>query len=382
PSWPGCTAGPRRPTRRSWPGSPGSCSRPRCGPSRAAVSSRRARSGCLPAPPSSPSGTPAASCASATGGRPAAAPPTSPPRSAAAGPRTPPPPPRGARTSRWRCPVSHDRPGGRRLPAAPLLIGLVAATAVSAVVSLSLGSEPLRVSGVVDVLQARLLGSGRADPTYDTIVWELRAPRVVMAVVVGAGLAMAGACMQTLVRNPLADPYLLGVSAGAGVGATAVIVLGLLGGLGVWALSLGALGGALLATALVFGISMAQGGLDPLRLILTGVVMSAAFSSVSSFLVFFSADPKATQSVLFWLLGSLSGSVWAQTLPSVIVVCLSVVLLMGLHSWLDALASGADVAAGLGVPVRALRTGLFVLVSVLVGVLVAVSGGIGFVGLV
>ena len=278
--------------------------------------------------------------------------------------------------------MSHDRPGGRRLPAVPLLVVLLVLTVGSAVLSLAFGSEPLRVSGVIDVLQARMAGTKGADPTYDTIVWELRAPRVIMALVVGAGLAMAGACMQTLVRNPLADPYLLGVSAGAGVGATLVIVLGALGGLGVWALSLGALGGALMATALVFGISMAQGGITPLRLILTGVVMSAAFSSVSSFLVFFSADPRATQSVLFWLLGSLSGSVWDQILPSVIVVTVAIVLLMALHSWLDALAAGADVASGLGVPVKGLRIGLFVLVSVLVGVLVAVSGGIGFVGLV
>lgn len=278
--------------------------------------------------------------------------------------------------------MSHDRPGGRRAPTLPLLIGLLLAIVLSAVASVALGSEPLEVRGVLEVLRMRLFDAGTADPVYDTIVWDLRAPRVLMAVVVGAGLAMAGVCMQTLVRNPLADPYLLGVSAGAGVGATAVIVLGLLGGLGVWALSLGALGGALMATVLVFGVSMAQGGLTPLRLILTGVVMSAAFSSVSSFLVFFSADPKATQSVLFWLLGSLSGSVWSHTLPSVIVVTLSAVLLMGLHSWLDALAAGADVAAGLGIPVKALRIALFVLVSVLVGVLVAVSGGIGFVGLI
>lgn len=279
-------------------------------------------------------------------------------------------------------PLSHDRPGGRRLPVLPLFITLLVTTGASAVVSLAFGSEPLKVSGVVDVLQARLSGAKGADPTYDTIVWELRAPRVIMALIVGAGLAMAGACMQTLVRNPLADPYLLGVSAGAGVGATLVIVLGILSGLGIWALSLGALGGALFATTLVFGISMAQGGITPLRLILTGVVMSAAFSSVSSFLVFFSADPRATQSVLFWLLGSLSGSLWQQILPSLIVVTLAVVILLALHSWLDALAAGADVAAGLGVPVRGLRIGLFVLVSVLVGVLVAVSGGIGFVGLV
>ncbi|MDN5716488.1 MAG: iron ABC transporter permease [Janibacter sp.] len=278
--------------------------------------------------------------------------------------------------------MSHNRPGGRRVPVTPLVATLVVLTLVSAVVSLALGSEPLTISGVVDVLQARLAGGRGADPTYDTIVWELRAPRVLMALVVGAGLSIAGACMQTLVRNPLADPYLLGVSSGAGVGATLVIVLGVLSGLGVWALSFGALGGALVATALVFGISMAQGGITPLRLVLTGVVMSAAFSSVSSFLVFYSADPRATQSVLFWLLGSLSGSVWAQVLPSVIAVSLAVAVLMALHSWLDALAAGPEVAASLGVPVAALRITLFVLVSVLVGVLVAVSGGIGFVGLV
>lgn len=278
--------------------------------------------------------------------------------------------------------MSHDRPGGRRLPVMPLLLVLIVLTVVSAVVSLALGSEPLKISGVVDVLRSRLSGAKGVDPTYDTIVWELRAPRVIMALVVGAGLAMAGACMQTLVRNPLADPYLLGVSAGAGVGATLVIVIGAFSALGIWALSIGALGGALLATLLVFGISMAQGGITPLRLILTGVVMSAAFSSISSFLVFFSADPRATQSVLFWLLGSLSGSMWEQILPSVIVVTLAIAILMALHSWLDALAAGADVASGLGVPVKGLRIGLFVLVSVLVGVLVAVSGGIGFVGLV
>ncbi|WKV16180.1 iron ABC transporter permease [Janibacter limosus] len=138
--------------------------------------------------------------------------------------------------------MSHDRPGGRHLPTGPLVLTLLVATAVSAVVSLALGSEPLTISGVVDVLQARLTGGRGADPTYDTIVWELRAPRVLMALVVGAGLSIAGACMQTLVRNPLADPYLLGVSSGAGVGATLVIVLGALSGLGIWALSFGALG--------------------------------------------------------------------------------------------------------------------------------------------
>lgn len=269
-----------------------------------------------------------------------------------------------------------------RVSVAVLVVALLVAVAVSAAVSLVFGSEPLRPGGVAEVLRARTTGSAAPDRAYDTIVWDLRAPRVLMAVIVGAGLALAGACMQTLVRNPLADPYLLGVSAGAGVGATAVIVLGALGGLGVWALSFGALSGALAAAVLVFGVAVAQGGLTPLRLVLTGVVMSAAFTSLSSFMVFFTDDPNATQSVLFWLLGSLSGATWPQIPPVLLVVAVSGAVLLGVHTWLDALAAGTDVATGLGVPVRGLRTGLFGLTSVLVGVLVAASGGIGFVGLV
>lgn len=278
--------------------------------------------------------------------------------------------------------VHLSRPSGA--PArAVLYLALAAVIIGSAVISLGLGSEPLRPAGVIEVMRARLLhGVPGPDAVYDTIVWDLRAPRVLMSLVVGAGLAIAGATMQTLVRNPLADPYLLGVSAGAGVGATLVIALGILGGLGVWGLTVGALVGALAAAVLVFGVSMVQGGLTPLRLVLTGVVMSSAFSSVSSLLVFLGDDPRATQSVLFWLLGSLAGSTWAQLLPPVVAVAVSAAVVLGLHGWLDALTTGDDSATAVGVPVKGLRVGLFVLTSVLVGVLVAVSGGIGFVGLV
>ncbi len=226
------------------------------------------------------------------------------------------------------------------MPVVPLSLVLLACLVASVVVSLALGSEPLRLTGVWETVLARLGGAAGPDPVYDAIVWDLRAPRVLMAAVVGAGLAVAGAVMQTLVRNPLADPYLLGVSAGAGVGATLVIVAGVFGGLGIWALSAGALTGAVLATLLVFGVSVAQGGLTPLRLVLTGVVLSAAFSSVSSFLVFVGDEPEATRSVLHWLLGSLSGSTWANTGPALIAVVLSAVALMAVHTWLDALASG------------------------------------------
>ncbi|WP_375341762.1 FecCD family ABC transporter permease [Patulibacter defluvii] len=261
------------------------------------------------------------------------------------------------------------------LPALALLL------VASAVLSTGFGAEPLAPRIVLGVLEQRLLG-GPVDPTFEAIVWDIRVPRTILAVVVGAGLALAGTGVQTLVRNPLADPYLLGVSSGAAVGATAVITTGLFAGTGIWALSLGALVGALAAALLVFGVALAQGGLTPLRLVLTGTVLSSAFSALASFLVFRSADPQAAQSVLFWLLGSLSGAAWDQLLlPSLTVAVLGVLLLAG-AGWLDALAAGPDTAAALGVPVRAVRNALFVLLAGLVGVLVAVAGGIGFVGLI
>lgn len=273
------------------------------------------------------------------------------------------------------------RPDVRRAPAWMLVALLLPALAVTIALSTGFGAEPLPVGVVVDALRGRFDG-GPVDPAYDAIVWEIRLPRTLLAAVVGAGLAIAGAAIQTLVRNPLADPYLLGVSSGASVGATAVITFGVLSGAGLWALSLGALLGALAAAVLVFGIAMMQGGLTPLRLVLTGTVLSAAFASIASFLVFRSHEPQSAQSVLFWLLGSVSGAAWEQLWLPVTAVAVSFVLMQLGSGWLDALAVGPDTATALGVPVVTLRVLLFVASSILVGVLVAVAGGIGFVGLV
>lgn len=265
----------------------------------------------------------------------------------------------------------------------PLLaLVIVAITAVSVVYSVNIGSESLDSSAVWDVIRSKLAGEMSGHPTVETIVWELRLPRALLAVIVGAGLGIAGCGMQTLVRNPLADPYLLGVSAGASVGATAVITFGVLSSFGLWSISVGALLGSLAAALAVYLVAMAQGGLTPIRLVLSGVVLSSAFSAIASFLVFKGPDPRAAQSVLFWLLGSVSGAQWNKlALPAVVVAVCLLLLLLG-HNWLDALAWGPDSAAALGVPVNRVRQGLFLILAVLVGVLVAVSGGIGFVGLV
>ena len=271
-------------------------------------------------------------------------------------------------------------PRGRLSPGI-VLPALLIVTVLSAVCALAFGSEMLPVSTVVDVIHSRF-GGPAVTRSELAIVWGIRAPRVLLGLAVGAGLAVAGAVVQTLVRNALADPHLLGVSSGASVGATAVITTGLFAGLGVWALSFGAMIGALGAAILVFAIATLQGGITPLRLVLTGTVTASALSAIASFLVLRTNDSQAAQSVLFWLLGSLAGASWDKLWAPVIVVILLTAAVFALHGWLDALAAGPDVAASLGIPVRTLRNVLFGVLAALVGTMVAVSGAIAFVGLV
>ncbi|BCF81456.1 sugar ABC transporter substrate-binding protein [Rhodococcus qingshengii] len=277
-------------------------------------------------------------------------------------------------------PSKAGAPRGRLSPGI-VLPALLVVTVLSAVCALAFGSEMLPVSTVVDVVHSRF-GGPPVTRSELAIVWGIRAPRVLLGLAVGAGLAVAGAVVQTLVRNALADPHLLGVSSGASVGATAVITTGLFAGAGVWALSFGAMIGALGAAILVFTIATLQGGITPLRLVLTGTVTASALSAIASFLVLRTNDSQAAQSVLFWLLGSLAGASWDKLWAPVIVVFLLTAAVFALHGWLDALAAGPDVAASLGIPIRTLRNVLFGVLAALVGTMVAVSGAIAFVGLV
>lgn len=274
----------------------------------------------------------------------------------------------------------------RRKIAAPVIfVLLLAAAAVSFVISLTFGSVAYDAIDVWDVVAAHIgiiPGEDVFGSTIDSVVWSLRAPRGLLALIVGAGLALAGVVMQTLVRNPLADPYLLGVSSGASVGATAVITIGVFTSFGLYAISVGALFGALAATAIVYLITLAQGGLTPLRLILTGVVASSAFSALASFLVFKAQDARAAQGVMFWMLGSVVGAQWDRLLLPALVVLAAFLILMFMSNPLDAMAAGPDTAAALGVNVERLRQILFFIQALLVGAMVAVAGGIGFVGLV
>lgn len=217
-------------------------------------------------------------------------------------------------------------------------------------------------------------------PVQEQIIWQYRLPRTLLAAVVGAGLALVGATLQAVVLNPLADPWVLGVSSGAGLGAVAVLVIGSIPLHGL-SLSTAAFAGAIAATATLFAVARHQGRLTPLRLVLSGVALSYLFSAATSFLVL-TTDAERVFSVLFFLLGSVAATTWNDLLVPLIAVVVSAAYLLTRARALNALLAGDETATALGVPVDRLRGELLLLTSLLTGVLVAVSGGIGFVGLV
>jgi iron complex transport system permease protein len=280
--------------------------------------------------------------------------------------------------------LSRTAPGSvarrRQIPLPAALAACSAFLLVSMVLGVAIGSVPLSPELVLRVIADHLTGHVRYS-VADAIVWDIRLPRVLLAAVVGAALTTAGTVVQVLVRNALADPFLLGVSSGASVGATAVLLFGVFASLGVWAISVGSVLGAFGAMAAVFLVSRGRRALAPTQLILCGVVLSALFESVTSFLIF-RGNPQATQSVLFWLLGSFGLATWPQLPIPVIVLAVSIGYLLSLGRPVNALAMGSEPAAALGIDVPALRRNLFIVTSLMAGAAVAVSGVIGFVGLV
>lgn len=265
------------------------------------------------------------------------------------------------------------------------LIGLTALLLLSLIAAIGLGSVSIAPGRVLGVLGHHLLGldAGAGAATDDAIVWQVRVPRALLGLCVGAGLSVSGMALQAMVRNMLADPYILGVNSGASTGAAAAILFGVGAGLGEHALQASAFAGALAASLLVYAVSRAAGRVTSVRLLLAGVAVGYALYALTSFLIVASGSAEGTRSVLFWLLGSLSLAGWGTPLLAVaLVVILTVALLLVLGRKLDALAIGDETARTLGVSPEALRTGLLVLISLCVGVVVAASGSIGFVGLV
>ena len=271
----------------------------------------------------------------------------------------------------------------RGLWLAPLLLGMtvLAGTAI--------GETRLPFVIVLQTLANHLWGAGYPVDRIDAgIIWSYRLPRAIVAACSGAGLALTGVVLQALLRNPLADPYLMGLSAGASTGAVLVTVAGVGGG--AVSMSLGALTGALFAFGCVLVLAHAvsgsagggRGTQAAAAIILAGIAGSQMFNALTAFTIARSANAEQARGIIFWLMGNLSGIRWEDVSACAAVSLTGVALCLWHRRGLDAFTFGADGAASLGINVPVLRGSLITATAVMVGVLVSKVGAIGFVGLV
>lgn len=238
---------------------------------------------------------------------------------------------------------------------------------------------------VLKVLANKALNARYAvDKIDEGIVWNYRMARAVVAMCCGAGLALSGVVLQALLRNALADPYLLGISAGASTGAVAVTILGLGGG--AISLSIGAFSGALVAFAFVALLAQAAGGGVGLRaagvIVLAGIAGSQMFNALTALMITKSANAEQARAIMFWLLGNMSGVRWPDVLSALPAAMIGLLACLWHARALDAFTFGSDSAASLGIPVRRVQLLLIGTAALVTAVMVSVVGAIGFVGLV
>lgn len=255
---------------------------------------------------------------------------------------------------------------------APLLLGLTLLAVVSMLLALHSGSVAIEWGQIWSALtSSRTSSTG----TSHEVILQLRLPRATTAFVTGAMLALAGALMQVLLRNPLADPYILGVSGGAAVGALTAM---LLGAGTVW-VSSSSFAGAILSIALVFGLARGNGSWTSHRLLLTGVVIASGWGAIISFLLAISPDQNL-RGMLFWLMGDLSYS--QSPIKGSILLLIALLVCMPLAKGLNLLARGELQATALGISVKPLRLVIYLLASLLTATAVMQAGSIGFIGLI
>lgn len=264
----------------------------------------------------------------------------------------------------------------------PLPVMLVALAAMILVAAGS-GSVSVPAMDTLRILAARLLGRpewlANASDVAQTLVWDVRLPRVMTALAVGGALALSGAVFQGVLRNPLADSYTLGVSAGGALGACLCLLAGFTG-LGVLSVPVWALAGSLAALAVVLLMSRAGGGFDALTLILAGVMVAATLQAAIGFVKFLAGENVA--GLVFWLMGGLSAKTWAEAAIAWAGLGLGLPVALFLARDLDALCLGDEQAQALGVNVSGARLALLGAAALMTACCVAVSGIVGFVGLI
>ncbi|WP_343316080.1 iron chelate uptake ABC transporter family permease subunit [Brucella sp. BE17] len=275
---------------------------------------------------------------------------------------------------------------GDRAPRARLAIALLAlALCITAMFSLTAGASD---ASVMTLLNGLMFGEGLEAVRRDhLIIMEIRLPRIALGILIGAGLAVSGAVMQGLFRNPLADPGLVGVSAGAGLGAVSIIVLGtgvlapLVAALGMYALPLAAFLGGLATTLLLYRVATRRGRTSVATMLLAGIALGALAGAATGALIYI-ADDRQLRDLTFWSMGSLAGATWSKIGAAGPVIAVVLIVSPVLARGLNALALGEAAAGHLGIQVQRIKNVAIVTVAAATGATVAVSGGIGFIGIV
>nr|WP_081691569.1 iron ABC transporter permease [Cucumibacter marinus] len=266
------------------------------------------------------------------------------------------------------------------MPAVMAGLGLVLGAVM--LISVGVGAVAIPIDTVWGVIQSKLLpGSIEGDWSAgrENIVWEVRAPRIILGALVGASLAIVGAALQSVTRNPLADPHLLGVSAGAAFGAIlALLHVGMV--LGPLTLPVFAFAGALGATALVLMAANLTRAQSADRLILAGVAVGFIITALGNLFIFL-GDPRATHTVIFWMLGGLGLASWDQLIFPLLALGVGSAYLIVRARAFNAMILGDESATAMGIPARRFRLAVFIVCALLTGCAVAFSGVIGFVGL-
>ncbi|ELY3761574.1 iron ABC transporter permease [Cronobacter universalis] len=268
----------------------------------------------------------------------------------------------------------------RRLPALLLLALSVVVLALVIALSVGIGELSIPLQTTFAAVTNKLgLTAVPLNRIHETVIWDFRLSRALVAACSGAGLAICGAVLQSLLKNALAEPYVLGVSAGASTGAVSVVVLGI--GSGAVSLSAGAFTGAFAAFAFVALLTNgARGGNE--RTILAGVAASQLFNAITAYTISTAASAQQARDVMFWLLGSFSGVRWPEFQLVLAVVVIGLAICLWHAKALDAFTFGDDAAASLGIPVGYVRLILFAVTALMTAAIVSMAGSIGFVGLV
>ena len=250
----------------------------------------------------------------------------------------------------------------------------------------TLGSVDLREESIGKVIINEIAGREVYEPDWEEstaiILWTIRIPRILTAFIVGAGLTLCGILMQVLTKNPLADPYVLGISHGASAGAVSVIMYGYLSFLGGYGTMVGAFAGAVLSIMMALKIATIRNKVTATQLVLAGIAVSALFSAITNFMIYHTkTGSDKVKTATYWMMGSLSGASWEKLKYATIAFVVCFLLIMLLTKQLDVLLLGDDVASTVGVNTDKLKLAIIIIATLLTGIIVSISGTIGFVGL-